>query len=109
MSNAAATTPELDYYRNLSEEELVKIIMSLPDGENYPLPASFYKKYNLNPAKAISFKEYANSKIWLKRQFEEKDLPALVLKPEDLPAEVVPYVKMPEVKADVETKTTTLG
>lgn len=105
--SAATPSDELDYYRGLSEDELVKIILSLPDGENYPLPAGFYKKYNLNPAKAVSFKDYAMSKIWLKRQFEDKDLPALELKPEDLPKEVAPYVVLPEVKADVVTTTTT--
>jgi hypothetical protein len=114
MSNAAADAPNadsnpythLDDYKHLSEAELVSILMSLPDAHNYPLPAKLYKKYGIKPAEAVSFRDYAESQIWLKRQYEEKQLPPLEIKPEDLPAEVLPYVEVAPPKVEVETKTT---
>lgn len=111
MSNAAATAESnpylhLDDYKHLSEAELVAILMSLPDAASYPLPAKLYKKYNIKPAEAVSFRDYAESQIWLKRQYEDKQLPPLELKREDLPAEVLPYVEVEAPKVEVTTKTT---
>ena len=105
MSNAVATT-EINHYSQMTEAELIAEIMALPDAHCYPLPAKFYKKYGIKPAEAVSFRDYAESQIWLKRQIEDKDLPALEIKPEELPAEVKPYIVVDTVKVEVETKTT---
>ena len=109
MSNAAAESNpylHLDDYKHLSEAELVAIIMSLPDAASYPLPAKLYKKYGIKPAEAVSFRDYAESQVWLKRKYEEKQLPPLEIKPEELPAEVLPYVEVAPPKVEVVTKTT---
>lgn len=107
MSNAVAeATDDLEIYRQMTEEQLIAEIMALPDAHCYPLPAKLYKKYGIKPAEAISFRDYAESQIWLKRQVESKDLPAIEIKPEDLPAEVKPYIVVDAPKVEVETKTT---
>ena len=93
-------------YKDMTEEELMAILKTLPDVGNYAFPATFYKKYDLPLAKAVGFKEYAKSNIWLTRQIEEKDFPAQILTLEDLPKEVKPFVEVEPVKVEIETTVT---
>ena len=91
----------MEDYKNMTEEELMAVLKTLPDVDNYVFPATFYKKYDLKPAETVSFKDFAKSNIWITRQMEEKELPALILTTDDLPKEILPFVEVEPVKVEV--------
>jgi hypothetical protein len=55
---------ESDAYE--SEAHLLEELRKLPDFEKYPLPASWYKKYNLKPVEAVDMKTYLASGAMMK-------------------------------------------
>lgn len=57
---------ESDAYAKKTDAELLEELRKLPDFEKYPLPASWYKKFNLKPVEAIDVKTYINSGACLK-------------------------------------------
>lgn len=67
-------------YNGLSEDELYEIIKNQPDFDCLPLPARWFKKYNIPPREATGFSEFVNSRYTTKCAFAPKDLPAIVIK-----------------------------
>jgi len=66
----------------LSEEqqdELYNSLKDLPDFRNLPLPAKWFKKYNIPPIEAGSTKEFIDSKYTIQCMFAPKDLPPLII------------------------------
>jgi hypothetical protein len=63
------------------EDELamLKMLQAQPDFECLPLPAYWYKKYNIPPRAAQGPKEYIESNYAMRRALEEKDLPPLII------------------------------
>jgi len=57
---------ESDAYTNLSDGELLEELRKLPDFEKYPLPASWFKKFNLKPIEAVTVKDFIDSGACLK-------------------------------------------
>ena len=89
----------------LSDEDELKMLQLLqaqPDFDCLPIPAYWFKKYNLPPREAVGPSEYIASNYAMKRANEEKDLPPIIidepqqggklfplLPPENIPVEVV--------------------
>jgi len=66
----------------LSDEEelaLLKELQAQPDFECLPLPAYWFKKYNIPPRAAQGPKEYIESNYAMRRANEHKDLPPLFI------------------------------
>jgi len=66
----------------LSDEDelaLLKMLQAQPDFECLPLPAYWFKKYNIPPRAAQGHKEYIESNYAMRRALEQKDLPPLII------------------------------
>ena len=63
------------------EDELamLKMLQAQPDFDCLPLPAYWFKKYNLPPRAATGPKEYIESNYAMRRAVEQKDLPPLII------------------------------
>jgi len=62
------------------ERELLEALMKLPDFECMPIPASWFKKYNIPPRTACGPREYINSNYAIQCSIAPKDLPPIVIK-----------------------------
>ena len=51
---------ESDIYESEEHKEaqLLEELKKMPDFDKYPLPASWYKKFNLKPVEAVDMKTY---------------------------------------------------
>jgi hypothetical protein len=61
----------------MTDEELLKMMKESPEFKNLPLPASWFKKFNLEPVKARNFKEFLDDDAWLKTRgmyVDEKEI-----------------------------------
>jgi hypothetical protein len=65
---------------NLTEDELFEILKNQPDFDCLPLPARWFKKYNIPPREATDFSSFVNSRYTMRCGFAPKDLPPIVLK-----------------------------
>ena len=63
----------------IDEDALYNELKDLPDFLNLPLPARWFKKYNIPPIEAGSVKEFIDSAYTLKCMFAPKDLPPLFI------------------------------
>lgn len=90
----------------LSDEDelaLLKLLQAQPDFECLPLPAYWFKKYNIPPRAATGPKEYIESNYAMRRSVEQKDLPPLII---DEPQQGGKLVKVhPPDATPVEVKT----
>jgi len=64
----------------LTEDELFEIIKQQPDFDCLPLPARWFKKYNIPPREATDFSSFVKSNYTVRCSYAPKDLPTLVLK-----------------------------
>jgi len=72
MSNPSGLTDE-------EELALLKELQAQPDFECLPLPAYWFKKYNIPPRAAQGPKEYIESNYAMKMAIAPKDLPPLII------------------------------
>lgn len=66
----------------MDQEELALLeqLKKQPDFECLPIPASWFKKYNLPPRTACGPREYIHSNYAIECSIQPKELPAIVLK-----------------------------
>jgi hypothetical protein len=64
---------------SIDEDTLYNQLKDLPDFLNLPLPARWFKKYNIPPIEAGSVKEFIDSGYTFKCMFAPKDLPPLII------------------------------
>ena len=50
--------------KTMTDEELFEMMKTHPEFKNLPLPASWFKKFNLEPVKARNFKEFIESNAY---------------------------------------------
>lgn len=67
-------------YNGITEDELYHIISNQPDFDCLPLPARWFKKYNIPPREANDFSSYVKSNYTMRCAVAPKDLPALLVK-----------------------------
>jgi hypothetical protein len=48
---------KVDPTKEYTEEEMIELIKQLPDGMRFPLPLSWYEKYNISRPEPMSFNE----------------------------------------------------
>ena len=94
------------------ELALLEELKKLPDFDRLPLPASWYKKYNIPPQTTVGPKEYIESNYAMRMAIEPKDLPPIVItKPQtdkDGNVILVEMVKVEEPALEVRAKPFTL-
>ena len=79
------------------EDQLYNLLKDLPDFLNYPLPARWFKKYNIPPIEPTNVRDYIHSNHAFKMMFAPKDLPPIIIdKPQTDLSGNVKFVKMIE-------------
>ena len=87
-------------YSKMTDDELLAELKKIDDFDKYPLPISWYKKYNIPFSdKIVSTRQYIQDSHWLKCRYnsttkwEVRDEPA--------PGGVRPVIEVPEVTAEL--------
>ena len=79
------------------EDQLYHLMKDLPDFLSYPLPARWFKKYNIAPLEPTNVKDYIHSNYAYKCMFAPKDLdPIIIDKPQTDLSGNIKLVKMVE-------------
>lgn len=79
------------------EDQLYHLLKDLPDFLNYPLPARWFKKYNIAPIEPTNVKDYIHSNYAFKCMFAPKDLdPIFINEPQRDLSGNIKLVKMVE-------------
>lgn len=79
------------------EDQLYHLMKDLPDFLSYPLPARWFKKYNIAPLEPTNVKDYIHSNYAFKCMFAPKDLdPIIIDKPQTDLSGNIKLVKMIE-------------
>jgi hypothetical protein len=82
-----------------AEDQLYNQLKDLPDFLNYPLPARWFKKYNIPPIEPTNVSDYIHSNHAFKMMFAPKDLPAIIIdKPQTDLSGNIKLVKMVDVE-----------
>ena len=85
-----------------SEElEFIKMLKAQPDFECLPIPAYWFKKYNIPPREATAPTEYIESNYAMKRANEPKDLPPIIIDEPQQGGKVYPVAPPEDIKVDV--------
>jgi len=63
-----------------TDEELYAMMKELPDFRNYPIPVSWFKKFNIKPLEVINPRQFIESEHTIKCAVEQKELPPLFIK-----------------------------
>jgi hypothetical protein len=80
----------------LSDEDLYAMMLESPECANLPKPATWYKKFKIQPVKARNFKEYLDDDAWMKARGMYVDSKEIRKEPVPggvravLPSEVIP-------------------
>ena len=91
-----------------AEDELYQMLKDLPDFLNLPLPARWFKKYNLPPIEPTNVRDFIHSNYAYKCMYAPKDLdPIIISEPQrDLSGNIklVQMVEEPPVEVEVVSK-----
>ena len=104
----------------LSDEELFAMMKECPEFAHLPMPATWFKKFGLEPIKARNFKEYLEDNAWEKargKHVDEKEIrkePAPggirpVFPAEEIPMTITSRVIDPSEVWGLETKPALVG
>ena len=91
----------------LSDEDelaLLKLLQAQPDFECLPLPAYWFKKYNLPPRAATGPKEYIESNYAMRMSVAPKDLPPLIIDEPQQGGKLVKVYPPDETKVEVRAR-----
>jgi len=90
------------------EDQLYNLLKDLPDFLNYPLPARWFKKYNIAPIEPTNVRDYIHDNHAYKMMFAPKDLrPIIINEPQTDLSGNIKLVKMVEeepIKVEVVSK-----
>jgi hypothetical protein len=64
---------------DIDEDKLFDELKTLPDFGCLPLPARWFKKYNIPPVEICTVKEYLQSNYTVGCMFAPKDLPPIII------------------------------
>ena len=103
---SSVTSPD-DVPYKLSDDELFEMMKRHPEFDNLPKPASWFKKYNIEPIAARNFKEFIDDRAWEKsrdkvvneREIRKEPVPGgvrPVLPSEEIPIEIISRPIAPE-------------
>lgn len=84
------------------EKALLDELRKLPDFQNYVLPASWYKKFELTPPGPVGPREFIESNYTMKCAVAPKDLPPIVISKPQQDGKV--FEMAPPEKIDIEVR-----
>ena len=86
---------------SIDEDALYEEMKNLPDFDCMPIPARWFKKYNIAPRNPPTTREFIESNYTLIKSVEKKDLPPIIIdEPQQNGKLVVPFPPE-EIKVDV--------
>lgn len=77
------------------ERQLYEALKQLPDFECFPIPQSWFKKFNIPPRNPMSVREYIHENYAMKMAVAPKDLPPIII---DEPQQGGKLVEVPAVE-----------
>ena len=92
----------LHRYTNMDEEEILYNEMKdLPDFDCMPIPARWFKRFNIAPRTLPTTREYLESGYTIKRATEIKDLPPLIIDEPQQNGKLLVPLPAEEIKVEV--------
>jgi hypothetical protein len=88
----------------LSDDELYNLLRKDPDFECFPLPTSWYKKYGIEPVKAMNPREYMESNYIAKLAFREYSGEPIIINEPQQNGKVLPLFPPEDVPVEVTTR-----
>jgi hypothetical protein len=95
MNQDCTVMPE----RQMTDEELFAMMKNHPEFECLPKPASWYKKFNLQPVAARNFKEFIDEKAW--ERSREMSVDQVEIRKDPVPGGVRPVLPSEEIPVEV--------
>ena len=86
---------------DIDEDKLFEEMSKLPDFDCYPLPAHWYKKYNIKPVSQPTTKEFIESNYATRRAIEMKDLPPIFIDEPQQNGKLVKIAPPEDIKVEV--------
>ena len=84
----------------IDEDALYAELKTLPDFDCLPLPAHWYKKYNIPPATIQTTRDFLESRYTIKCAVAPKDLPPLIIKEPQQNGKLVPVHPPEDIKVE---------
>ena len=82
------------------EKKLLELLQTQPDFECLPIPAYWFKKYNIPPRSAVAPREYIESNYAMRMANEPKDLPPILINEPQQDGKLYPVA--PPEKIDIQ-------
>ena len=94
---------EFSTHTNKMDEErrLYEAMKDLPDFECFPIPQSWFKRFNIQPRNPVSVKEYIHSNYAMEMSLKPKDLPPIIIDKPQQDGKLVEMVKVDEPVVEV--------
>jgi len=83
----------------MTDEELFAMMKSHPEFECLPKPASWYKKFNLQPVSARNFKEFIDDRAW--ERAREMPVDEKEIRKDPVPGGVRPVLPSEEIPVEI--------
>lgn len=83
------------------ERKLYEALKELPDWECFPIPQSWFKKFNIPPRNPIGVREYIHSNYAMEMAVKPKDLPPIIIDEPQQGGKLVEVPKAEEVPIEV--------
>ena len=85
----------------LTDEQMWSLMKDLPDADCFPIPQSWFKKFNIPPRNPVTVREYIESGYAMKRAIEKKDLPPLIIDTPQQGGKLAIFVPEEKVQVDM--------
>ena len=91
----------------IDEDALYNKLKDLPDFDCLPLPAHWFKKYNIPPVSQPTTREFLESKYTVNCAVAPKDLPPILINEPQQGGKLVPLAPFEEIKVETITRPVT--
>ena len=85
--------------RPLTDEEIYEMMKNHPEFASLPKPASWFKKFNLQPVAARNFKEFIEDKAW--ERAREMSVTHVEIRKDPVPGGVRPVLPSEEIPVEI--------
>ena len=85
--------------RTLTDEEIYEMMKNHPEFESLPKPASWFKKFNLQPVAARNFKQFIDDKAW--ERAREMSVDQVEIRKQPVPGGVRPVLPSEEIPMEI--------
>jgi hypothetical protein len=99
LNKSVISLPSTSNDGPLTDDQLFEMMKRHPEFDNLPKPASWFKKYNLEPVAARNFKEFIDDKAWEKSR--EKFVNEREIRKEPAPGGVRPVLPSEEIPVEI--------